>query len=120
MSGYPTFTSIPRVDGLSTDPRFWGVTPAFLELIQGDICGSIHPPSGPFCYLLVLIDASTRWFHVCLLSTGNVAFSRLLAQILQLKTQFHDHPIKTIHLDNASEFSSQAFLDYCMSIGIDV
>ena len=26
----------------------------------------------------------------------------------------------TIHLDNAGEFSSQAFLDYCMSIGIDV
>ena len=26
VSGYPTFTSIPRVDGLSTDPREWGVT----------------------------------------------------------------------------------------------
>ena len=77
---------------------------AFLELIQGDICGSIHLPSGRFCYFMVLIDASTRWFHVCLLSTRNVAFSRLLAQIIQLKTQFPDHPIKTIRLDNASEF----------------
>ena len=35
-------------------------------------------------------------------------------------TQFPDHPIKTIRLVNAGEFSSQAFLDYCMSIGIDV
>ena len=26
----------------------------------------------------------------------------------------------TIRLDIAGEFSSQAFLDYCMSIGIDV
>ena len=34
---------------------------AFLERIQGDICGPIHPPSGPFCYFMVLIDASTRW-----------------------------------------------------------
>ena len=58
--------------------------------------------------------------HVCLLSTRNVAFSRLLAQIIQLRAQFLDHPIKTIHLENASEFSSQAFLDYCMSIGVDV
>ena len=69
---------------------------------------------------MTLIDASTRWSHVCLLSTQNVAFSRLLAQIIRLKAQFPDHPIKTIRLNNAGEFSSQAFLDYCMSIGIDV
>ena len=31
-----------------------------------------------------------------------------------------DHAIKTIRLDNASEFTSQAFNDYCMSIGIKV
>ena len=69
---------------------------------------------------MVLIDASTIWSHVCLLSTQNVAFSRLLAQIIRLRAQFLDHPIKIIPLDNAGEFSSQAFLDYCMSIGIDV
>ena len=34
--------------------------------------------------------------------------------------QFPNHPIKTIRLDNAGKFPSQAFLDYCMSIGIDV
>ena len=28
--------------------------------------------------------------------------------------------MKIIRLDNAGEFSSQVFLDYCMSIGIDV
>ena len=69
---------------------------------------------------MVLIDASIEWSHVCLLSNQNVAFSRLLAQIIQLKTQFPNHPIKTIRLDNAIEFSSQAFLDYCMFIGIGV
>ena len=69
---------------------------------------------------MVLIDVSTRWSHVCLLSTQNVEFSILLAQIIRLKAQFPDHFIKTIRLDNAGEFSSQAFLDYCMSIGIDV
>ena len=84
----------------------------FLEHIQGDIYGPIHPPSGPFRYFMVLIDASTRWSHVCLLSTRNIAFARLLAQIIQLKAQFLDHPIKTIRLDNAGEFSSQTFLDY--------
>ena len=76
--------------------------PQFLERIQGDICGPIDPPSGPFRYFMVLVDASTRWSHVCLLSTRNLAFAP-------------DHPIKTIRLDNAGEFSSKAFHDYCMS-----
>jgi transposase InsO family protein len=69
---------------------------------------------------MVLIDASTRWSHVCLLSTRNVAFARLLAQIIRLLAQFPDYPIKKIRLDNAGEFTSQALDNYCMSIGIDV
>ena len=42
----------------------------------------ILPPSGPFRYFMVLIGASIRWSHVCLFSTRNVAFSKLLAQII--------------------------------------
>ena len=34
--------------------------------------------------------------------------------------QFPYHPIKIICLDNADEFSSQTFLDYCISIAIEV
>ena len=69
---------------------------------------------------MVLVDASTRWSHVCLLSTLNLAFARLLAQIIKLQAHFPDHPIKTIRLDNASEFSSKAFHDYCMSWVLNV
>ena len=58
--------------------------PIFLERVHGDICGPIHPPCGPFRYFMVLIDASTRWSHVCLLATRSIAFSRLLAQIIKL------------------------------------
>ncbi|KAK2375011.1 hypothetical protein QL285_075932 [Trifolium repens] len=91
-----------------------------LERIHGDICGSIHPPCGPFRYFMVLIDASTRWSHVCLLSTCNQAFARLLAQLIRIRAHFPDYPVKKIRLDNAAEFSSQAFNDYCMAIGIDI
>ena len=51
----------------------------FLQRIQGDICGPIHPYCGPFRYFMVLVDASTRWTHVALLSTWNAAFTKLLA-----------------------------------------
>ena len=32
-------------------------SPSFLQRIQGDICGPIHPKSGPFRYFMVLVDA---------------------------------------------------------------
>ena len=92
----------------------------FLERIHGDICGPIHPPCGPFRYFMVLIDASTRWSHVCLLSTRNVVFSRLLTQMTKLRAQFLDYPIKTIRLDNAGEFTSQTLNDYSMPIRINI
>ena len=81
-------------------------SPIFLERVHGNICGPIHPPCGPFRYFMVLIDASTRWSHVCLLSTHNIAFSKLLAQIIKLRAQFPDYLIKSIRLDNAGEFTS--------------
>ena len=62
---------------------------------------------------MILIDASTRWSHAYLLSTRNMAFMRLLAQIIRLGAQFPDYSIKKIHLDNASEYSSHAFDDHC-------
>ena len=95
-------------------------SPVFLERIHGDICGPIHPPCGPFPYFMVLIDASTRWSHVCLLSIRNVAFARLFAQMTKLRVQFSDYPIKTIRLDNDGEFASQTLNDYCMLIGINI
>jgi hypothetical protein len=57
----------------------------FLERIQGDICGPIQPLSGPFRYFMVLIDASTRWSLVYLLSTCNHAFSKIIAQVIKLE-----------------------------------
>ena len=95
-------------------------SPRFLERVHGDICGLIHPPCEPFQYFMVLIDASTRWSHVCLLATRNIALSGILAQIIKLRAQFHDYPIKSIILDNVDKFTSKAFTDYCMSVGINI
>jgi len=92
----------------------------FLERIQGDIGGPIHPLSGPFRYFMVLIDASTRWSHVCLLSTQNHAFAKLIAQIIRLRASFPENSIKSIRMDNAGEFTSNAFNDYRLAMGIDV
>ena len=57
---------------------------------------------------------------MCLLSTRNHAFAKLIAQIIRLKASFPEHQIKSIQMDNAAEFSSKAFNDYCMAQGIEV
>ena len=103
-------------------PLFSKVTfesPIFLERIHRDICGPIHPPCGHFRCFMVLIDASMRWSHVCLLSTRSVVFARLLAQMIKLRAQFPNYLNKTIRLNNADEFTSQTFIDYCSSVRIN-
>jgi hypothetical protein len=87
----------------------------FLEMIHGDICGPIHPTSGPFRYFMILIDASTRWSHVCLLLTRNYAFAKIMAQDIRLKASFSENQIQFIRLDNVAEFSSRASNNYCMA-----
>ncbi|XP_026400250.1 uncharacterized protein LOC113296134 [Papaver somniferum] len=71
-------------------------------------------------YFMVLVDASNRWSRVALLSTRNAAFAKLLTQIIRLRAHHPDYPIKYIILDNAGEFTSKGFDDYCMFNGIDV
>jgi IS30 family transposase len=63
---------------------------------------------------MVLIDISTRWSHMCLLSTRNHAFAKFMMQLIRLKTNYPEYRIKSIHMDNAAEFSSGACNNYCM------
>jgi hypothetical protein len=92
----------------------------FLEIIQVDICEPIQSLSGPFRYFMVLIDASKWWSHVCLLSTRSHAFAKFMTQVIRLKANFPEHWLQSVRLDNAAEFSSRAFNDYCMAQGIEV
>lgn len=79
-----------------------------------------RPPSGPFCFFLVMICASSKWSQVSLVSTQNLVFSRILAHILKLKAQCLDHPIRILRVDNAGKFTSPTFDNFCMSAGINV
>jgi hypothetical protein len=69
---------------------------------------------------MILIDASIRWSHVCLLSICNHAFAKFITQDIRLKVNYPEYRIKSICMDNAAEFSSRAFNDYCMAQEIEV
>jgi hypothetical protein len=91
----------------------------FLEQLTADVCGSIEPASGPFGFFLAIGDSSSKWSQISLLSTRNLVFARILANILKLRAQFPEYPIQAFRVDGAGEFTSQAFDDYCMAAGID-
>jgi transposase InsO family protein len=57
---------------------------------------------------------------VCLLSTRNHDFAKFMMQVIRLKVNYPEYRIKSICMDNAIEFSSQAFNDYCMAQGIEI
>jgi hypothetical protein len=63
----------------------------FLECIQEDICGPIQPLCGPFRYFMILIDTSTRWSHVYLLSTCNHDFTKFMTQVIRLKVSYPEY-----------------------------
>jgi len=45
---------------------------------------------------------------------------KVLAQLVKLRDHFPNYPFKKICLDNADEFTSYLFHEYCMSMGIVV
>ena len=57
---------------------------------------------------------------MCLLFTQNNAFAKFITKLIGLRAQFPDYPIKSIRMDNVDEFTSNAFNDYCMVLGIKV
>jgi transposase InsO family protein len=48
------------------------------------------------------------------------AISKFMMQVIRLKANYSEHRLQSIRLDNAAEFSSRAFNDYCMAQGIEV
>ena len=85
---------------------------------MGIFVGPINPPSGTFKYYFVLVDASGSHFEVSLLPTRNMVFPRILAILLRYRNHFPENPIKYLRMDNAQEFRSHAFEDYCAATGI--
>ena len=84
----------------------------------GDACDPIQPLYGILRDFIPLLDASVRWSNVCLTSIRNHAFTKLIAQIINLRANHPEHGIKSIRMDNAAKFSSWAFDDYCLDWGI--
>jgi hypothetical protein len=94
--------------------------PLRFQRLQSDVCGPINLPWGFFRYFLVLVDASGMHFKVSLLNTKNMVIPKLLAMLLKFWPYFSDCPIKSLRMDNAKEFRSSQFKDYCLASSISL
>ena len=107
----------------SKEPSKWQLPtelPRPLFRIHGNVCGPINPPSGAFRYFFILADASGSHFEVSLLSTRNMVFLKLLGILIRYRNHFPEFPIKHLRMDNAQEFRSHTFEDYCVASGINL
>ncbi|KAL3675653.1 hypothetical protein R1sor_025601 [Riccia sorocarpa] len=93
---------------------------SFLGRLHTDCCGPINPPFGKKRYFMPVIDECSRKTIVQLLESRDQAFAALVQMLLQMRTQFPDHPVQKIRLDNAGEFSSKLFESFCVANGIQV
>ena len=88
--------------------------------LHGDIYGPITPALVPFKYFMVLVDTGGIHFEVSLLSSKNIVFAKGLAMLIKFITHHPDFLVKTLRMDNAKEFRSQYFEDYCLATRIDL
>lgn len=89
-----------------------------LELIHGDMCGPITPPTpAQRRYILVLIDDHTRYMWTVLLREKSEALEKFknFQSLVEQETQYK---IKMLRTDRGGEFTSQEFQAHCNKTGI--
>ncbi|KAL1225767.1 Retrovirus-related Pol polyprotein from transposon TNT 1-94 [Cardamine amara subsp. amara] len=89
-----------------------------LELIHGDLCGPISPPTpANNQYVFVLIDDFSRYMWTMLLREKSEAFDRFkrFKEIVEKQTGL---AIKTFRTDRGGEFTSAEFNLFCETNGV--
>ena len=89
-----------------------------LELIHGDLCGPITPPTGGRNkYIFVLIDDHSRYMWSILLREKGEAFERF-KRFKSIVEQESGTTIKTLRTDRGGESTSKEFQSFCEVSGI--
>lgn len=108
---------------LIRQPSRWKLPPEMsvpLYRLHGDWCGSITPESSQFKYFFIFVDTSGRHAEVSLLTTRNMVLPKILAMLIKFRNHYPDNPVCFLRMDNALEFKSQAFEDFCTATGIEL
>jgi transposase InsO family protein len=89
-----------------------------LELVHGDLCGSVTPatPEGRRYFLLVVEDLSRYMWVVVLGSKGEAANTIRRAQAA-VEAEC-GRKLRVLRTDNGGEFTTAEFVSYCVDEGV--
>jgi transposase InsO family protein len=89
-----------------------------LELVHGDLCGSVTPatPEGRRYFLLVVEDLSRYMWVVVLGSKGEAANTIRRAQAA-VEAEC-GRKLRVLRTDNGGEFTTAEFASYCVDEGV--
>ncbi|GJW49733.1 zinc finger, CCHC-type containing protein [Tanacetum coccineum] len=98
-----------KAKGRSTSP---------LDLVYGDLCGPITPPtpSGKK-YIFLLVDDYSRYMWVYFLNTKDQAFDTFKEYKKTIENELRT-TLKMLRTDRGGEFTSNEFTQYCKENGI--
>ena len=89
-----------------------------LELIHGDLCGPINPPTPGGCrYFLLLVDDFSRVMWVYMLKTKDEALDSF-KKFKALVENGREEKVKVLRTDRGGEFCSAKFGEFCDEAGI--
>lgn len=89
-----------------------------LQLVHGDLCGPISPPTpSGNCYFLLLVDDYSRYMWVALLPSKDKATSAIkrIQAAMERKT---DKKLLALRFDRGGEFTATDFVKYCAQLGL--
>lgn len=90
-----------------------------LELVHGDLCGPISPPTpAGNRYILLMVDDYSRVMWTYLLKTKDESFQVFKDFREKVETET-DEKIKVFRTDRGGEFLSKEFTDYCRRTGLE-
>ena len=89
-----------------------------LELIHTDVCGPMSIPSvGGSRFFVTFIDDYSRYTYVYAIKHKSEVFERFTEFVEQVEN-LSGYRVKSLRSDNGTEYSSQAFAEYCKIKGI--
>ncbi|KAI3516559.1 hypothetical protein L1887_15478 [Cichorium endivia] len=90
-----------------------------LELVHGDLCGPITPPTpSGNKYFMLLVDDYSRVHWVYLMKTKDEAFQTFKNFKAKVVNETGEK-IKTLRTDRGGEFLSNEFTKFCNEVGLD-
>lgn len=91
---------------------------AGLELVHGDLCGHITPPThGGKSFFLLIVDDYSRYMWLELLASKDEALQYFKKIKIAAEVEL-GHRIKAFRTDRGGEFNSSVFVAFCSEHGI--